>query len=114
MPGFLMHAGAVIQCPHGAPAQLTPTQPRVLVEGKPVALMSDLILATGCPFMAGPKPQPCGLARWLMPTTRVMINGSPAMVLPSPGAGPGLFQSVDQIPAGPPLVTVVQARVIAT
>jgi hypothetical protein len=86
----------------------------VLVGGQPVALLTDLIIATGCPFTVGPKPQPCLLARWLMPTTRVTINGSPAMVLPSPGAGPGLFQSADQIPAGPPLVTVVQTRVIAT
>jgi len=114
MPGFLMHAGATIQCPHAIPAQLIPTQPRVFVNGMPVALISDQIIATGCPFTVPPgKPQPCVLAKWLMPTSRVMINGSPAMVLPSVGAGPGLFQSADQIPAGPPIVTVVQTRVIA-
>jgi uncharacterized Zn-binding protein involved in type VI secretion len=114
MPGFLMHATATIQCPHGVPAQLIPTQPRVLVNGMPAALMTDKIVATGCPFTVPPgKPQPCVLATWMMPSTRVTINGSPAMVLPSPGAGPGLFQSADQIPAGPPMVTVVQTRVIA-
>jgi uncharacterized Zn-binding protein involved in type VI secretion len=114
MPGFLMHAGATIQCPHGIPAQIVPTQPRVLVNGMPVALFTDQIIATGCPFTVPPgKPQPCVLAKWLMPSARVMINGSPAMVLPNPGPAPGMFQSADQIPAGPPIVTVVQTWVIA-
>jgi uncharacterized Zn-binding protein involved in type VI secretion len=114
MPGFLVHATATVTCPHGAPAQVLAVQPRVLVSGMPVALMSDQIMATGCPFTVPPgKPQPCLLARWMMPTARVMVNGQPAMVLPSPGPGPGLFQSADQIPAGPPIVSVVQGRVIA-
>ena len=114
MPGLLMHAGATIQCPHGIPAQIIPTQPRVLVSGMPVALMTDQIIATGCPFTVPPgKPQPCLLCKWMMPTARVLINGSPAMVIPSPGAGPGLFSSADHIPAGPPIVSVVQMRVIA-
>jgi hypothetical protein len=33
-------------------------------------------------------------------------------VTPSPGVGPGLFQSADQIPNGPPIVATVQTRVI--
>ena len=113
MPGFLLHAGAVVQCPHGAPAQIIPTQPRVTVTGMPVALISDKIIATGCPFTIPPgKPQPCVLATWLMPSIRVTINGVPAMVVASPGPGPGLFQSADQIPNGPPIVGSVQTRVI--
>ena len=112
MPGFLMHAGAVVQCPHGAPAQIIPTQPRVTVTGMPVALITDQIIATGCPFTIPPgKPQPCVLAKWLMPSTRVTINGGPAMVVAAPGPGPGLFQSADQIPNGPPIVGSVQTRV---
>ena len=103
MPGYLMHMGAVVQCPHGVPAQIVATQPRVMVTGMAVALMTDQIIATGCPFTVPPgKPQPCAL-----------VNGSPAMVIPSPGAGPGLFSSADQIPAGPPIVSSVQPRVIA-
>jgi hypothetical protein len=114
MPGLLMHTGATVQCPHGVPAQIVPTQARVLVSGMVVALMTDQIVATGCPFTVPPgKPQPCVLAKWMMPTTRVLINGSPAMVLPNPGPGPGMFQSADQIPAGPPIVSLVQMRVIA-
>ncbi len=115
MPGFPVHATASVSCPHGAPAQVAAVQPRVLVGGLPVALITDQIIATGCPFtVPGPKPQPCLLAKWLMPSVRVLVNGSPIMLLPSPGPGPGLFQSADQIPAGPPIVTAVQTRVIAS
>ncbi len=116
MPGLLLHGLADLKCPHGVPAQIVATQPRVLVSGMQVALMTDLITAMGCPFTVPPgKPQPCALAKWLMPTTRVLVNGSPAMVTPppGPGPGPGLFQSADQIPAGPPILGVVQTRVIA-
>jgi hypothetical protein len=115
MPGFFMHAGATVQCAHGVPAQIIPTQARVLVNGMPVALMTDQIVVTGCPFtIPGPKPQPCVLVKWMMPSARVTINGQPAMLITAPGAGPGLCQSAEQIPQGPPIVSVVQTRVIAS
>jgi uncharacterized Zn-binding protein involved in type VI secretion len=109
-----MHAGASVQCTHGGPANIIPTQPRVLVTGMPVALMTDQIVVAGCAFtIPGPKPQPCVLVKWLMPSARVLINGQPAMVIPAPGTGPGLCQSAEQIPQGPPIVGTVQSRVIA-
>jgi hypothetical protein len=112
MPGFLVHAGATIQCAHFAPTQVVPSQARVLVGGMPVALATDQIVVTGCPFtIPGPKPQPCVFVKWLMPSARVQINGQPAMVSPGPGAGPGLCQSAEQIPQGPPVVVAVQTRV---
>lgn len=114
MPGFLMHVNAVIQCTHGVPAQVIPTQPRVLVSMQPVATMTSQIVVAGCPFTIPPgKPQPCALIKWLMPSTRVLVMGQPAMV-GVPGPGPGLCQSPDQIPNGPPIVSTVQPRVIAT
>jgi hypothetical protein len=42
-----------------------------------------------------------------------LINGQPAMVVAAPGTGPGLCQSAEQIPQGPPIVSAVQTRVIA-
>jgi hypothetical protein len=112
MPGFLMHTGVIMQCMHQGPAQLTATQPRVFVNGLPVALLADPITVKGCIFtIPGPKPQPCVLVKWMMPSTRVTINGSPAMVLPTPGMGPGVCQSAEQIPQGAPVITFVQTRV---
>jgi hypothetical protein len=49
-----------------------------------------------------------------MPSGRVLVMGQPAMLLPSPGVGPGICQSAEQIPQGPPVVSAVQPRVIAT
>lgn len=115
MPGLLMHANAVCQCTHAAPATIVPTQARVLVSGQPVATMTSQIMVAGCPFtLPLPKPQPCITVKWLMPSVRVLVLGQPAMLVPAPGPGPGLCQSAEQIPQGPPIVSAVQLRVIAT
>lgn len=118
MPGFLLHVGAVMQCTHGAPATVAPSQPRVVVSGQPVATMASVIAVVGCPFTIpppiGPKPQPCVLVKWLMPSTRFLVSGQPAALMPAPGPGPGLCQSVEQIPQGPPIVATVQIRVLGS
>jgi hypothetical protein len=110
-----MHVNVGIQCPHGGLGVVAPSQPRVLVSGQPVATMASVITVAGCVFtVPGPKPQPCVLIKWLMPAARVMVGGQPAAVLPAPGAGPGLCQSAEQIPQGPPIVSAIQTRVIGT
>jgi hypothetical protein len=118
MPGFLLHVGAVLQCTHAGPGVIAPSQARVLVTGQPVATMLSVITVGGCPFQvpvgAGTKPQPCVLIKWLMPAARVLVMGQPAAVCPAPGSGPGLCQSVEQIPAGPPIVSTIQPRVLGT
>jgi len=48
MPGFLLHGGATVMCTHAGPATIVPSQPRVLVSGMPVALISDQIVVAGC------------------------------------------------------------------
>jgi hypothetical protein len=58
----------------------------------------------------------------IIPTQpRVLVSGQPVatmssqiVVLPSPGPGPGLCLSPEQIPQGPPIVSAVQPRVLAT
>ncbi|WP_217995211.1 hypothetical protein, partial [Methylogaea oryzae] len=66
------------------------------------------------PVGAGTKPQPCVTVKWLMPSTRFLVGGQPVALLPAPGAGPGLCQSAEQIPQGPPMVSTVQTRVIGS
>lgn len=115
MPGLLFHVNAGCQCTHAGPATIIPSQARVLVSGQPVATMASQITVLGCAFtLPGPKPQPCVTIKWLMPAARVLVMGQPAMVVPSPGPGPGLCLSAEQIPQGPPLVSAVQPRAIAT
>ena len=114
MPGLILHTGAVVQCAHGIPAQIPPVQPRVLVSGQPVATSATQMLVAGCPFTASGKAQPCVTIRWLMPAARVQVLGQPVLLQPAPGPGAGLCQSPEQIPNGPPMVSTLQARVLAT
>ena len=107
MPGFLMQLGATCICPHGGQVTAITTNTRVLLGGQPALTMADTYTIAGCAFTVGPKPQPCVLARWIVPAVRVRINGQQAILQSSVG----LCQSAEQIPAGPPTVVVTQVRV---
>ncbi|HEU5238630.1 MAG TPA: hypothetical protein VFU37_15975 [Pyrinomonadaceae bacterium] len=119
MPGFLLHVNASMQCPHPPPvgpgqATITPSQLRVVVSGQPVATMASQIAIAGCLFQVGNKPQPCVTVKWTMPSTRFLVGGQPVALLPALGTAPAICQSAEQIPQGPPLVSVVQSRVIGS
>ncbi len=108
MPGFLLHVGAMGMCPHGGQLSTISTNTRVLVSGQPVATISDLYLIAGCAFTVPPgKPQPCIKVLWLVPASRVLVNGQPVILQ----ASNGLCQSPEQIPQGPPIITTTQMRV---
>jgi hypothetical protein len=111
MPGYLLHIGAVVQCTHAAPATATPSAPRVLVSGQPVATVAGLWSVTGCLFQVpGPVPQPCVLVKWAMPSARITVGGSPALLQPGTGTGAGACLNAAQAPQGPPIVNVMQLR----
>lgn len=111
MPGPLFHVGATAMCPHGGQVTTISTNARVLVNGMPVATMGDTYLVAGCAFTVPPgKPQPCIKVQWLLPAVRVLVNGQPVILQTSPG----LCQSAEQIPQGPPIVAATQPRVIGT
>ena len=110
MPGFLLHVGATAICPHGGQVTIIPSSPRVLVSGQPVATLADTTLVAGCAFTVGPKPQPCIKVQWIAGAVRVMVGGQPALLQTSPG----LCQSAEQIPQGPPTVIAGQVRVKGT
>jgi uncharacterized Zn-binding protein involved in type VI secretion len=80
---------------------------RVLVSGMPVATMGDQYLVAGCAFTI-PPPQPCIRVHWLVPATRVLINGQPAILQTSVG----LCLGPTQAPQGAPIVIATQPRVI--
>ena len=114
MPGPLYHLGAQAICPHGGTVTVISTNTRVIVSGQPVATMGDSYTVAGCPFQipipGGTKPQPCVTAKFLVPATRVMVNGQPAIIQTSTG----LCQSAEQIPQGSPTIVATQPRVVAT
>lgn len=110
MGDFLIQIGATGMCPHGGPLQIVPSQVKVLLSGQPAATASDQFLITGCAFTTPvPKPQPCVTAKFL-PAVKVLLSGTPAVL-----KGGGLIcQSAEQIPQGPPSVTVTQLKVTGT
>jgi uncharacterized Zn-binding protein involved in type VI secretion len=108
MPGYLYQVGATAMCPHGGQVTAIPSAPRVTLGGSPATVISDQFMIAGCAFTTPvPKPQPCVKVLWLMGALRVKINGQPAVLVDSKG----VCQSVEQIPQGPPSVTLTQLRV---
>ncbi len=111
MPGPILHTGATATCPHGAPLNIIAASPRVMVSGMPAAVLTDQGIVAGCPFTIPPgKPQPCVTTKWIVGSTRVLASGQPLLINPSVA----IVLSADQIPAGPPVITASQTRVIAT
>lgn len=111
MPGFLVHVGATGNCPHMGQTTFTTTNTRVLVSTQPVVTVADTFTVAGCPFQVpipgGTKPQPCVSGRWVTPASKVQVNGQPAILQMSSG----ICQSAEQIPQGPPTVTMTQTKV---
>ncbi len=121
MPGFIVHVNAAMTCPHIlGTVTVAPGAPRVTMGTPPlaVATKTSLLAVAGCPFQVpagtGTKPQPCVKVRWANLSTRVKANGV-ALLLQEPLTGPGngTAESIEPIPAGPPIVNFVQGRVRA-
>ena len=111
MPGPIYHVGATAICPHGGQVTTISSNTRVLVNGMPAAVVNDTSIVAGCAFtVPGPKPQPCVKVQWLVPATRVLVNGQPVLLQTSSG----LCLSAEQIPQGPPTIVATQTRVVAT
>lgn len=110
MPGPLFHVGATAMCSHAGQVQTISTNSRVLVNGLPVAVVTDQFVVAGCPFVVGSAPHPCVKIQWLTPATRVLVNGQPVVLQTSTGLG----LAADQAPQGPPAVVQTQPRVIGT
>jgi hypothetical protein len=111
MPGPLVQVGATGMCPHGGQLSIISTNVRVTAGGQALATLGDQFMIAGCAFTIPPgKPQPCLKVQWLAPATRVTIGGSPAILQSSSG----LCLTAEQIPQGPPTISVAQMRVTGT
>lgn len=100
MPGSLVHVGATILCPHAGQVSVVTTNTRVLTGGQPAATLADLYPIAGC-------SSGCAIAIWIVPATRVFVNGQPVILKNSVG----VCQSATQSPQGPPNVVATQSRV---
>lgn len=109
MPAILQF-GVTMQCPHGGTVIAVPTNMSVRVGRAFALLQSDVFTIVGCPFMVGPKPQPCLTVTWQMPTMMFTIGGQPALT----EASIGLCQSAEQIVQGLVIISGAQPSAKAT
>jgi hypothetical protein len=111
LPGFVVQVGASIICPHGGQVSAITSNAQVLVGGQPVVTVEDEYLIAGCPFVVPVGvPQPCIEAQWVVPASRVLVNGQPVILFDSVG----LCLNPEQAPQGPPTVILTQTRVTGT
>lgn len=103
MPGFLLHAGATVNCAHlPGLAQPAASNPRVKVGGQPIVTQTTQYSVSGCALTGSPNP-PCATAQWTTGATRVLSSSVPVLLQDSQAMC---------APTGTPLTcSVVQVRV---
>jgi hypothetical protein len=110
MPGPFVTVGSQIKCPHGGTVNIVPTNFRAKATQQSIAMFNGVYPVIGCPFMVGPKPQPCVRVQWLTPTARVRVNRLPVLVR----SATGLCLSAESIPQGAPIIVMTQFRAKGT
>lgn len=110
MAGNTITVTSTLQCPHGGTVQIISTNARVSADGNFIATMADTFVIAGCPFQipaTPPIPSPCVSVQWLVPDTRVKVNGN----LTLSQSSVGLCMSATQLPQGPVSIVGGQTRV---
>jgi hypothetical protein len=108
--GHSLTIASTLQCPHGGAVQIVSTNVRASAEGPPLALATDTFVVAGCPFQIPavvPIPSPCVTVQWLVPDTRVTVDGQPTLSRSSTG----LCLSAAQVPQGPVVIANTQTAV---
>ena len=104
MSGPILHLGATVTCSHGGQALPTSPSARVLVSGQPAVAQAAPWTIAGCPFVPPSGNGPCVTASYIVAAKRVLIEGTPAVLMSSTSVC---------APTGTPLIPVqAQTRVI--
>jgi len=98
---------SAIICPHGGIASAIPINYHVFVQKHPIITIAEFFPVTGCPFIIGCHQSPCILVKWIVPASRILIGGKPAILHSSTG----ICESSEEIPQGSPLIITTQNRV---
>jgi hypothetical protein len=104
---FLLDAATQVICPHGGQGVATPSQQKVLLGGSPALVATDQVTIAGCSFNVSGAPSPCLTVTWLVPATRVILDGTPALLSTSVA----LCTSAAGVPQGPGTLSGFQTRV---
>lgn len=84
MPGYLLHEGALVVCPHAGQATPLTTNPRVKVAGQAIVTQTTTYTIASC-GLAGTSSPPCATATWMTAATRVKAGGVPVLLGDSHG-----------------------------
>lgn len=103
--------GARAICPHAGQMPTIISEKNVLASGQALVTSVLPISITGCSFTVAPSnPHPCTFVSGVQLSTRVFVNGRPAILAPMKM----LCKAADQVPQGTPLLLQVAARVVGT
>ncbi|MBV9959805.1 MAG: hypothetical protein JO360_15375 [Acidobacteria bacterium] len=65
MPGAILTIASTILCMHGGSVILSTSNSKLLIDGVPALVESDVHPVAGCPFtLPGPKYSPCVRVEW--------------------------------------------------
>jgi hypothetical protein len=103
MAGNTLTTAASLSCPHGGTVIITPSAPRAMVDGVPVATAADACTVVGCPFTlptVPPIPSPCVSVQWQVTDLQVMSGAATLSA-----SSQGLCLNAEQAPQGPVLIS---------
>lgn len=107
----LVTTATVAQCPHAIPGTLLSSASKVLVLGMPPLVMGDKGTVAGCPFqLPGPTPSPCVTLMFTGASSKVLVEGKPALKMNPPDMG----HAATQAPQGPVIWSSIQTKVLAS
>lgn len=109
MSRFVLTTRATIMCPHGGTATVMPSAVRTAVDGDPPLRMGDVATIAGCAFNVGGSPSPCVRIEWMLPSSRVTIEGAAPLLHTSVG----LCVSGANAPQGTAVISGFQTKVTA-
>jgi len=107
MGAFVIDAGATIICPHGGQVKVVPSATSVTLGGLPPLLDKDTATVAGCAFNVSGAPSPCLTVQWLMPATRLTVDGGAPLL----SSSIGLCKNAAGAPQGTAIVSGFQTRV---
>jgi len=110
MSGQSLNVNSQLQCPHGGTVQIISSNTSVKGGGGFLVTTADTFTVTGCPFQipgTPPIPSPCVKVQWMVPDTRVKVNGNPTLSQ----SDMGVCLSAAQVPQGPVSIVNTQTKV---
>ncbi|HEY0546176.1 MAG TPA: hypothetical protein VGC91_12420 [Pyrinomonadaceae bacterium] len=84
MPGPVLTIASTILCMHGGSVILFTSNAKLMVDGVPALVESDVHPVAGCPFTIGPKYSPCVRVEWTG-GAQATVNGAKVLVMSSIG-----------------------------